>query len=81
MRNLLKICFLLSLAACAPIRPAVEPPPANLTIRCLPPALLPEKANMGDLLLADIELAGQYRECARRHDGLVDWAEGVTKPK
>lgn len=27
---------------------------------------------MGELLLADIELAGQYRECMTIHNGLVD---------
>jgi hypothetical protein len=36
---------------------------------------------MGDLLLADIELSGLYRECARRHDGLSEWARKVTAPK
>lgn len=35
---------------------------------------------MGDLLSADIELAGLYHECAMRHDGLATWAEKVTKP-
>lgn len=36
---------------------------------------------MGDLLLADIELAGQYRECAERHNGLATWAEKMTGGK
>ena len=58
----------------------MDPPPANLTIRCQALPLLPEHANMGDLLLADIELAGLYWECAERHKGLATWAETVTKP-
>lgn len=73
--------LLLSLTACSPpIRPAVEAPPANLTIRCKRPTLLPEGANMGDLLLADIDLAGLYHECAKRQEGLATWAETVTRP-
>lgn len=27
---------------------------------------------MGDLLLADVDLAGQYRECQKLHQGLVE---------
>jgi hypothetical protein len=30
---------------------------------------------MGELVLADIELAGMYRECARRHQGLAEAVE------
>jgi len=33
---------------------------------------------MGDLKLADILLAGQYKECARVHRGLI---EAVRKEK
>jgi hypothetical protein len=33
---------------------------------------------MGDLLLADIELAGLYVECSKRHAGLAQWAKGVS---
>jgi hypothetical protein len=33
---------------------------------------------MGDLLLADVELAGLYQECSARHSGLADWAKTVT---
>lgn len=56
----------------------MEQPPANLTAKCPAPPLLPSKANMGDLLSADIELAGMYLECAERHAGLATWAETVT---
>lgn len=49
-------------------------PPANLTQACDAPALLPEKADMGELLKADIALAHQYRECSARHKALADWA-------
>lgn len=31
---------------------------------------------MGDLLLADVELAGQYRECQELHRGLVEAVRG-----
>lgn len=59
----------------------MEPPPANLTIACQAPALLASDANMGDLLLADIELAGLYAECRKRHAGLAEWARGVSAAK
>jgi len=35
---------------------------------------------MGDLLLADIELAGLYQECSKRHSGLAEWAKAATTP-
>lgn len=43
--------------------------------------ILSDNANMGDLMSADVELAGLYAECARRHKGLSEWATTVTKPK
>jgi len=80
MKKLLLLFLLFSIAACAqPIKRVVEPPPANLTASCPEPPLLPSKANMGDLLAADIELAGMYRECAERHAGLSAWAKSVTE--
>lgn len=67
------------LTACAsPTKPALSPP-ANLVAPCLPVPLLPPKATMGDLLAADVELAGLYRECARRHAGLAEWATGLQQ--
>jgi hypothetical protein len=57
----------------------VEPPPANLTVPCPEPSILPSNANMGDLLSADIDLAGMYRECSRRQAGLAEWAGSVTE--
>lgn len=80
MRNVTIFLLLFSLQGCAqPIRRVVEQPPANLTAKCPAPPLLPNKANMGDLLAADIELAGMYRECAERHAGLSAWAKSVTE--
>jgi len=80
MKKLLLLFLLFSIAACAqPIKRVVEQPPANLTAKCPAPPLLPNKANMGDLLAADIELAGMYRECAERHAGLSAWAKSVTE--
>jgi hypothetical protein len=35
---------------------------------------------MGDLLAADVELAGLYHECAKRHAGLAEWATGLQQP-
>lgn len=32
---------------------------------------------MGELVLADIELAGMYRECARGKQGLIDAHNGL----
>ncbi len=34
---------------------------------------------MGDLVAADVELAGLYAECSARHGGLVEWAEKAAK--
>ena len=34
---------------------------------------------MGALLSADVDLAGQYHECAARHRGLVEWSVGGRK--
>lgn len=31
---------------------------------------------MGALMSADVDLAGQYHECAARHRGLVKWSVG-----
>lgn len=41
--------------------------------------LLEAGANMGDLLAADVELAGQYAECSRKQAGLSEWAAKMTK--
>lgn len=65
------------LTACASSMPLAPVPPANLTAPCQPPAPLPANADMGALLAADVDLAGQYHECAARHRGLVEWAGGV----
>ena len=57
--------------------PPARVPPANLTVLCQQPAQLPANADMGTLMAADVDLAGQYHECAARHRGLVEWAGGV----
>ena len=61
----------------------VDPPPANLTAPCDPPARLAtaKPLLLGDLVEADAELAIAYRECLERYNGLRDWASGVTKRK
>lgn len=33
---------------------------------------------MGDLMAADVELAGLYTECSIRHIGLVEWVNKVV---
>ena len=51
----------------------------SLTQRCQPMPPIPTQSDgqiqMGELVLADIELAGMYRECARRHQGLAEAVE------
>ena len=70
----------LALSACGmTIRPDVDPPPANLAVQCDPIQKLKPGSNMGDLVLSDIELAGQYRECSKRLSGLIEWSESATK--
>lgn len=59
----------------------VDPAPPNLTQPCPEPQPVKPKLLMGDLAELDAELAGQYRECARNHQGLIDWHNGITKPK
>lgn len=72
--------LLLSACSTAPeVTPTLDPAPANLRAQCPPPPRLPNRPLLvGELAEADAELAGLYRECAARHRGLVDWAEGVT---
>lgn len=36
--------------------------------------MIQEGANFGDVVSADVVLSGLYRECARKHRGLVEWA-------
>ena len=61
----------------------MDPPPANLTAPCDPPARLQTQKPLllGDLVEADAELAAAYLECLKRYDGLREWAKGVTKRK
>ncbi len=60
----------------------MDPAPANLRAQCPSPPQLPSRALLpGELVEADAELAGQYRECAERHRGLADWAEQVTRKR
>lgn len=77
--------FLCLLSACSTgpeARPPVDPAPANLRAMCPPAAQLPNRPLLvGELAEADAELAGLYRECRLRHQGLVDWAEGMSRRK
>ena len=49
---------------------------AGLLQLCPPMPPVPEKVDMGELLLMDIELAGMYRECAAGKRGLVEALRG-----
>lgn len=53
--------------------------PANLTVPC-PKLPDPEgrAENMSQLLVLTAEVAGMYRDCARRHEGLAAWARDVS---
>lgn len=81
-RILTALCLPLLATSCA--APAVlseetiDPPQANLLALCPPPEDLPAKLLLGDLVEADANLARQYMECARRHAGLVEWAQRMT---
>lgn len=48
----------------------------GLLQECPPPASIPVAADgsiaMGELLLADLELSGQYEECRALHQGLIE---------
>lgn len=59
----------------------IDPPQASLVQPCEPMRLIDDKATLGTLLAADVELAGQYAECAAKHGALSDWAKAVTKKK
>lgn len=74
-RTALSILALFLLAACASVPRLLPAPPANLTQACAPVPDLPEPATLGDLLRADIELIGLYRECGARHQALSEWAK------
>lgn len=48
-------------------------PPSNMIAPC---ASIPDTRpkDLGELLEADIELIGLYRECSARHAALAEWA-------
>jgi len=78
----------LALAACGTVpvaeRALLDPPPANLTQLCPPPAQFreTEPVLMGMMAEADAELAFLYHECAARQHALVRWiAEAVKRLK
>ena len=58
-------------------------PDASLLIPCPPMQQLQESddgvVSMGDLLLSDIELAGQYRICQSRLDGWIESYKSYSK--
>lgn len=62
------------LAACSSSQPARID--AGLLQLCPPIPPVPEKVDMGELLLMDIELAGMYKECAVGKAGLVEALKG-----
>ena len=59
----------------------LDPPPANLMVRCPAPDLLSETKPllMGDMAEADVELAFLYHTCAARQHALVKWVEEAVK--
>ena len=62
---------MLTLSACSKTPAPATPPPANLTARCGPP--VPFAGATADDLVSDyIALVALYRDCAARHNGLVD---------
>jgi hypothetical protein len=84
-QRVLKYCvslFILSalylfLVGCSPTKPAGIPLIDQSLMQSCPPlprvATRPDgQIEMGELLLADIELAGLYKECARGKDGLIE---------
>jgi hypothetical protein len=42
-------------------------------------ASLPNPTKLGDLVAADAALAGQYKECALRVKGWIDWEAGRSQ--
>ena len=62
---------MLTLCACSKTPAATTPPPANLTVKC-PGVPAFQGTTSDDLVSAHLDLIGQYRECATRHNALVD---------
>lgn len=46
-----------------------------VSAQCQPLPLLVDSANMGDMVLDDVAIAGLYAECARRNAGWIEWSE------
>lgn len=77
----LTVLCLLALCGCETVPLATDRTdraPANLRSECPPIPLLKEKALLGDLFEADIALIGQYKECAEKVKGWIEW-EGRGK--
>lgn len=69
-------------SACSTLRAvAIDPPQASLVQPCGPMPIINATATLGTLVAADVELAGQYMECAQKHSALAEWAIAVTKKK
>lgn len=62
---------MLTLSACSETPPPATPPPANLAAKCPPPAPF-DGTTADDLVTGYLDLIGLYRECAVRHNALVD---------
>jgi len=79
----LLIALLLSVQyGCSTQRVVMKMPdraPTELRLPCPPLEPLDETKPLllGDLVQADAELALQYRECARKAQGWIDWEESV----
>ena len=76
LRSLSIVSALSLMTGCASsMQPVVVPRPAlpaNLTQPCPSIPLLPPHLTMGDLVIADAELAALYNECRARHKALVE---------
>ncbi|QEG30291.1 hypothetical protein GobsT_50950 [Gemmata obscuriglobus] len=62
---------MLTLSACSKTPALLTPPPANLMTECPPPAPF-EGTTADDLVTDHLDLLGLYRECATRHNALVN---------
>lgn len=82
---ILSAWFLLQGSSCSP-KPAPLVQIDQTLMQLCPPIpairITPDgRIEMGELVLADIELAGMYRECARGKQGLIEAVNGMGSGK
>lgn len=82
--KILTALFLLQLSGCSTTHEGsnktIDRAPINLRQPCPKPEQLRSDRPLlvGDLVQADIDLANQYRECAKQIDGWIEWERGVV---